>query len=147
MVHRDGKVHHSKGSLFLLTLTRFGRLAEIRWSVCISKSERSLRVSFFRTDSGLCLYHLIVWSNLNFLHNSQWITFLTQSCLVLYSFCVNLLHSLIIWLIVSALSPHNLHSLFCCLSSIFASTQLVLMALFCAALRRDSVSLFKVYFS
>ena len=29
---------------------------------------------FFRTDSGLCIYHLLVWSNLDFLHNSQWIT-------------------------------------------------------------------------
>ena len=35
-----------------------------------------------RTHSGLCTYHLLVWSNLNFLHSSQWITFPTQSCLV-----------------------------------------------------------------
>ena len=32
------------------------------------------------------IYHLLVWSNLNFLHISQWITFPTQSYLVLYSF-------------------------------------------------------------
>ena len=53
--------------LFLLIIsTRSGCLAEIRWSVCISKSQRTLYVSFSRTDSGLCIYHLIVWSNFNF---------------------------------------------------------------------------------
>ena len=36
----------------------------------------------------------------------------TQSCLVLYSFCANLLHSLIMWLMVSALSPQFIYSRF-----------------------------------
>ena len=71
---------------FLSIIIRSGRLAEIKWSVYISKSQRNLRVLFSRTDSGLCIYHLFVWSNWNFLHNSQWITFPTQSCLVSYSF-------------------------------------------------------------
>ena len=103
---------------FLLSIIiRFGLLAEIRWSVCISKSHRSLCVSFSRTGVGLCIYHLFVWSNLNFLHVSQWIILLSQSCLVLYFFCANLLHSLM-WLIVSFLSPHNLHLLFCWVLSI-----------------------------
>ena len=66
--------------------------------MCMSKSHRSLCVLFFRTGAGLCIYHLFMWSNLNFLHISQWITLPTQSCLVLYSFCANLLHSLIMWL-------------------------------------------------
>ena len=79
----------------LLTITRTGCLAKIRWSVCISKSQRGLCVSFSRTSSGLCIYHLFVWLNLNFLHNSQWITFPTQSYLLLHSFCGNLLLSLI----------------------------------------------------
>ena len=110
----------------MLITIRSGLLAEIRWSVCMSKSHRSLCVSFSRTAAGLCLYHLFVWSNLNFLnfvyisycystivlllikysclikqfaHSS---TLPTQSCLVLYSFCANLLHSLIMWLIVSS---------------------------------------------
>ena len=39
MISRNGKVHYSAGSLFLLTITRSGRLAEIGWSVCISKSQ------------------------------------------------------------------------------------------------------------
>ena len=105
---------------FLCIIIRSGRLAEIRWSICVSKYPRSLCVSFSRTDSGLYIYHLFVWSNFNFLHNSQWITLSTQSCLVLYSFSANFLHSLIMWLIFSSLSPHNLHLLFCCVLSILA---------------------------
>ena len=85
---------------FLLFIIRSGRLAEIRWFVCISKFQRSLCVSFSRTDSGLCIYHSLVWSDLNCLHNSQWITFPTHLCLVIYSFCANMLPSLIMWLTV-----------------------------------------------
>ena len=70
---------------FLLTVAKSGRLAEIRWSVCISLKE-FLCVSFSRVDSGLCINHVFLWSNSNFLHPSQWITFPTQSCLVL---CIN----------------------------------------------------------
>ena len=35
-------------------------------------------VSFSRTDSGLCIHHLSVYSNLDFLHNLQRIAFPTQ---------------------------------------------------------------------
>ena len=59
----------------------------------------------------------------------------------LNSFCANLLHSLIMWLIVSSLSPHSLHLLFCCFLPIFALIWLVIIALSSAAIRRDSVSL------
>ena len=59
------------------------------------------------TDSELYIYHLFVWSNLNLFHNSKWITFFTQSCLLLYCLCANLQHSLIMGLIVSSLSPHS----------------------------------------
>ena len=48
---------------FLLIILRFGRLADIRWSVFISKSQRSLGVSFSKLDSGSCIYHLFVRSN------------------------------------------------------------------------------------
>ena len=95
---------------FLLIIVRSGLLAGIRWSVCILKSHRSLCVLFSRTGAGLCIYHLLIWSNFNFLHISQWMTLPTQSCLALYS-CANLLHSLFIWLIVSSLSLHSLHLL------------------------------------
>ena len=104
----------------LLIIIRSSLRAEIRWSVCISKSHRSLWVSFSRTGGGLCIYHFLAWSHLNFLHISQWITLPTQSCLALYSFCANLLHSLNIWLMVSSLSLHSLHLLFCCVLSILA---------------------------
>ena len=87
-----------------MIIIRSGLLAEIRWSKCMLKSHRSLCVSFSRTGAGLCIYHLFVWSNQNFLHISLRITLPTQSCLVLYSFCANLLHSLIMWLIVSSLA-------------------------------------------
>ena len=89
---------------FLLIFSGSGRLTEMRWPVCISKSRKGLCVSFSRTDSGLYIYHLFVWSHFNALYNSQWINFPIQSCLILYSFCACLLHSLIMWLIVSSIT-------------------------------------------
>ena len=80
---------------FLLTIIRSDRPAEIRLSVYIFKSLRVLCVLFSRTHSVLYIYHLFVWSNVNFLHNSQRIPLPTKSCLVLHSFYANLLHSLI----------------------------------------------------
>ena len=127
-------------------MMRSGCLVEIRWSVCMSKFQMSLCVSFARTDSGLCIYHFFIWPNFTFLHNSKWITLPTQSSLVLHSFCADLLHSLIMWLIVSSISPHNLHLLFCCVLSILTLIWLVLIGLFCAAIRRDSVSLLRCPF-
>ena len=67
---------------FLLTATKSDCLAKICWSGCISTSQRILCVSFCRMDSGLGIYHLIIWLNSNFL---QWITFLSQLGLVLDS--------------------------------------------------------------
>ena len=101
VVSLEGRVNNYVGSLFLL----IGRLAKIRGSVCILQFHRSLCVSFIRTDAWLYIYHLFLWSNLSLLHNSQWITFPTMACLVIYSFCANLLHSLIMSLIVTFLSP------------------------------------------
>ena len=148
VVSWDNKVDNFANSLFLLLIViKSGLLAEIRRSMCISKSHRSLYVSFSRTGARLCIYHLFAWSNLNFLQISQWITLPTQWCLVVYSFCANLLHSLIMWLIVSSLSPHNLHLLFCWVLSILALIWLVLMTLSCAALLRDSVCLLRSWFS
>ena len=42
---------------FLLIIIRSGLLAEMRWSVCIWKSHRSLCVSFSRTDAGYYYYY------------------------------------------------------------------------------------------
>ena len=130
----------------LLIIIRSGLLAEIRWSVCMSNSHAGLCVSFSRTGAGFSIFHLSVWSNLNFLHISLWITLTTQLCLVLCSFCANLLHSLIMWLIVWSLSADSQHLLFCWVVSILALIWLVLIALFCDAIRRDSVSFLKFPF-
>ena len=89
---------------FMLINTRSGLLAVIKWSVCISKSRGFYESPFSRTDSGLCVYHLVAWGKFNFLHNCQCVTFPIQSCRVLYSLCANLLHSLTIWLTVSTLA-------------------------------------------
>ena len=121
MINRASKINNFASSLFLLLIIiRSGLLAEIRLSVCMSNSHRSLCGLFPRSYAGLCIYHLLVWPNLNFLLICQWITLPTQLCLVLYSFYANLLHLLIIWLMVSPLSPHNLHLQFCYVLSIFA---------------------------
>ena len=56
----DRKVHNSAISLFLLITIRSDRLADIRWYFCISKYPRNLCVSFSKTNSGLCIYHLFV---------------------------------------------------------------------------------------
>ena len=137
------KARNFANSLFLSIIIRSGFLVEIKWSVCLSKSHRILCVSLYRTAAALCLYHLLVWSNLNFFYIPQWITLPTQLCLVLYSFCANLL---IVWLMVSSLSPHSQRSLFCCVLRILALIWLVLTALFSAAIGRDSVSLLRFSF-
>ena len=115
---------------FSIIIIRCGLLTEIRWSVCMSKSHWSLCVSFSWTDAGLWIYHLFVWLNLNSFNISQWITLLTQSCRVLYSFYANLLHSHIMWSMVSSLSQHNRHLLFCCVLSSLALIWLVLWRCF-----------------
>ena len=62
-----------------------GLLAKIRWSVWMSKSHRNLYISFSRTAARLCVYHLFLWSNSNFLHMSQRITLTTRLCFTLRS--------------------------------------------------------------
>ena len=87
-----------------------------------------------------------VCSNFNFLYNSQCITFPSESCLVLYYFCVILLQLFIMRLLLSYLSPHNLHLLFSCVLSILAWIWLVLMTFFlCIYEMRYCFSL-KVYY-
>ena len=129
---------------FLLIIIRSGLLAEIRWTIFMSKSH--WRMSSSRTVAGLCIYHWFVGSNFNFLHISQWITLPTQPCLVLYSFSANLLRALIMGLMVSSLLPHNIHLLSCCVLSILTLIWLNLRESFCATIRRDSISLLKFPF-
>ena len=72
-----------KTSFFLLITIRSDFRVQIRLSVCMSKYHSNLCVSFSRTAAVLYIYHLFLWSNLNFLHISQWITLPTQSFVVL----------------------------------------------------------------
>ena len=67
VVSRDRKVYNFASSLFLLIIIRSDLLAEIRWSVCMSKSHRSLCVLFSRTGAELCIYHLFVMVRYEFL--------------------------------------------------------------------------------
>ena len=107
----------------------------------MSKNLREVCVSFSWTDSKLCIYHLFQWSNLNYFHNSLWITLPIQSFLVSYSLCANLLQSIIMWFILSSLSPSPFM-----LRLVYFCFKIVLMALFCAAIRRDSVFLLRFPF-
>ena len=119
---RQQKKNPLDSKFSFLSFTSSGLLTGIRWFIRISKSLRILCVFFSRTDYGLCMHHLVVWSNFHFLHNSQWITFCTQSCLVLYSLYVRLLHSLIMRFMVISQSLLNPHLLFCCVLFIFTLT-------------------------
>ena len=74
-------------SPFLLIITKYGRLAEIRGSVHIFKSQKSLYVPFPGMKSGLNIYHRFVWSNQNFWHK---ISFSPQFYQVFYMFCHHL---------------------------------------------------------
>ena len=55
-VRHNDKVCNLATSLFLMTITRSRRLAEIRWSVCISKSQRSLLMQLLAAVISLSLF-------------------------------------------------------------------------------------------
>ena len=68
---------------FLLTITRSSRLVKIWWSVIASQNTRKICESYsLGRIHELCIYHLFVWWNFCFLHNSQWILFPIHLCLV-----------------------------------------------------------------
>ena len=68
------------------------------------------------------------------------------SSLILFFSGLTCWFRLLYWLSISSLSSHNLHLLFCCILLIFALIWMVLIELFWAAIRRDSVSLLKFPF-
>ena len=91
------------------------------------------------TSARLWIYYLYIWSNLNFAQLPvDHLTHPVVSSLI--HFCANFLHPLNMWLIVSSLSRHNQHFLFSCVLSILSLLWLVLIAFFCAAIMRVSVS-------
>ena len=61
--------------LLFLTITRSGRLAKDRWSVCISKSHRILCVSFFKTDYYYYYYYCCYYSLQVFHISLSWWSF------------------------------------------------------------------------
>ena len=79
---------------FLFISTKSSLPVWIRWTVCITKVQINLCLSISWMDFGLCVYHMVAWSNLNLLHNSQWIIFpLSQasSCIhFVLAFCIHL---------------------------------------------------------
>ena len=72
----------------LLIIISSGHLAEIRWSVCTSKSHMCLCMSFCRTGAGLCLYYLFVWSNLNIIYKYVNVHARTRACVCVLCVCV-----------------------------------------------------------
>ena len=113
MFWKEGKVNYTPNYLFffLLINARSCLPVVIRRSVSILKFYRNVCIIFSAMNSCLCIYYFAVWSNFNLLHNSQWIIFSTQACLVLYSLYTSLRHLHIMCLMVWSHSPHKLHLL------------------------------------
>ena len=81
----------------------------------VSQNPREFYASHFLLRILFCTYTFSKYGQiLFFLQNSLLITFHTQSSLLKYSFWASLLHSRIMWLNFSSLSPHNW--LFCCVT-------------------------------
>ena len=66
----------------------------------VSENTREFYAFHFLECLQICAY-LITWSKFSLLHNSPWIPFHAQSCLILNFFCDRQMHSLTLWLIVS----------------------------------------------
>ena len=76
-----------------LIITKSAIGVRIRWSISIFKSQKIVCILLSYTDSDLCINYLAVFWNFHLLHNSLWITVLTQWFRVFYSFCARFLHS------------------------------------------------------
>ena len=106
---------------------------------CVCQRHRGVCVCDSPGQLLFCAYTICSYGQISISCTSPSGSPCPASCVL--SFGANLLHSLITWLMVSSLSPHSLHLLFCCVLSVLALIWLVLMALFCADIRRDSCSL------
>ena len=96
---------------FLKGLVIWPRLGDL----FVSPNPRALGTSHLPAQIRGCAYTICSYGQISiFFHKSLWITLHTQSYVVLYSFYICLLHSLMMWFIVSSLSPHHLNLLFCC---------------------------------
>ena len=101
----------------------------------LSQNSRELFLSHFPRQ------HLVLWTNYNFLHSSQWINFPTLLCVALYSCCIRLMHLFIMWLKVLFLSLYNRYLKICWAISVFALTYLVLTEFFSTVMRGASIYL------
>ena len=133
MVNRDRKVHNLARSLFFLNSNQVwspGRDKVIR---CVSKSHRNcLRHSLGQMLD--CAYTVYSYGQNEISSTSPSGSYCpSQSLSSLITFLCNLLLILIMWWVVSSLSPRNLQLLFCCVLSIHALIWLVLIAFICAA--------------
>ena len=115
--------------IFLQLIIMSGRLAKIRWSGCISKSQRSLCVYLIHQDGIWIVYIPYVRKvNVQLLAQFPIDPLVYQVCLVLFSFCATFLHSFIMWSIFLSLSLHLLHLLVSHVLSTIAFIWLGLMA-------------------
>ena len=88
----------------------------------LSKNPREVRASHSPGWILGCEYTTCLCGQISIFEQLPVDYFPTPSCLVPYSFCANLQHSLIIWLIVSSLSPNNLCLPLCWVCYIFGWT-------------------------
>ena len=88
----------------------------------VSKNVKEFYVPNSQRRILVCAYTMLLYGNIKSFAQFPGITYSTQSYLAFFSFCVSLLHSLMIWSTVSSLSLHNLQLPFCCLLSIFTQT-------------------------
>ena len=94
--------------LVLSITTKSGRRVSILISHWIVKSHRILYPLLSITPSGSCFYHCCAPRKPYFSHSFQWMYLHTLSCLFLYSFWANILHSLTICDTVSFSTLHIL---------------------------------------
>ena len=107
VVSRDGKVHYSAKSTILLTISRSGRLAEM---ICLYLKIPEKFVS--HSQGGFWVLYIPFVRMVKFKVLAPFpVEDLPHSVVSYTLFCVNLLHSLIMWWINSFLLPHNLYAI------------------------------------
>ena len=113
MVSLNSKVQNSASSvyffylfilIFFIIILRSGRLDENWWSF-VSQNPIGVFASHFLEKILGCVYTTCSYDQASTSCSVPCRSLPTQSCLALYSFHANLLSSLIMWLIVSSLSP------------------------------------------
>ena len=111
LIHKDSNVPNHASSLFLLIIIRSGCLAGIGWSVLYLQIPENFVCVILQDIFWVVHIPFVHIEKFPFLAHFPWITMPTQSWLVLYSLeicCIRL------WFLVSSLSSHNVHLLFCC---------------------------------